>query len=86
MTNDKITSKVMESIKRHTSVNLKDCQNPNDYIVAKLAFAYDMNYDICLKKLKDNLEKLYQRLDKDIFEETYEKIKQYIKERIDKNA
>ena len=86
MTHDKITPKVIESIKNHTSVNLHDCQNPNDYIVAKLAFAYDMNYDICLKKLKDNLEKLYQRLDKDIFEETYEKIKQYIKERIDKNA
>lgn len=86
MTHDKITPKVIESIENHTLVNLHDCQNPNDYIAAKLAFAYDMNYDICLKKLQDNLEKFYQRLDKGIFKKPFEKVKQYIKERTDKNA
>ena len=86
MTNDKITSKVMESVKRHTSVNLQECQNPNDHIAAKLAFTYDINYDICFDKLKDNLEKFYQRLNKDIFKEAYEEVKKYIDERTDKNV
>ncbi len=86
-TDEPITKEVLECIKRHKSVDINLCKNPNDYIVTKLSFAFDINYDECLKEFKEYLAKFYERLKyKYIYEQVYIEVMKYIDERNENNA
>ena len=58
----KVSRKVIEEIKKHRTVSKKDMKTKNDSFVNKLAFAYDINYDCCLKELQHNMEYFYKQL------------------------
>ncbi len=86
-TNEKISVQIKKDIYNHKLCNLKNCQNTNDYIAAKFAFAFDINNVICLKEFNKNLKYFYNYLNKkEIFEDIYLEVQKYIKERIDRNA
>lgn len=84
--NDKdlpISKSVMDNIMHHQNVVIKEVQNKNDFICCWFSFAFDINNDICLIKIKEYLDVLYSKLvHKDIFNDVYEEVKKYIDERI----
>lgn len=84
--NDKnlpISESSLENIKQHQNVVIKEIQNKNDFICCWFSFAFDINNDICLIKIKEYLDILYSKLIyKDIFTDVYEEVKKYIDERI----
>lgn len=84
---DKITKEVMDAFYNDRKV-LKDLtKNINDSILLTFAFVFDINYDICLKELKENTKYLYNQIDgEDIFKNIYNDVITYIDERIDKYA
>jgi len=80
-----ISEVVMESIRNHHQVSKKDRKNRNDHIVTKMAFVFDVNSDIVLKKIKGYYKKYYKKLNNKIFEEAYNIVMKYIDERLGKN-
>ena len=74
-TSQSISNRVINSIKKHESVNKKHIKNINDKIAFRFSFAFDINYDICLRELKENLICYYYSINdqekklKNIFEE-----------------
>ncbi len=82
-TKDKISDKVIQSIKKHEIVNRNDCQNPNDQLASYFAFVFDINNSVCLKEFKQNLKLLYEKLEnKEIFQKIYNIVLDYINERM----
>lgn len=86
-TDELITNEVLECVKKHKLVDTNLCKKPNDYIITKFSFAFDINYDKCLKEFKENLTKFYERLQyKHIYEQVYMEVMKYIDERNENNA
>ena len=82
-TNDPISKEVLNAINSGKQVRKKDQKNRNEHIIAKFAFAFDINNDITLKEFKKNYTKYYKSLNNELFNEPYNKIMNYINERID---
>lgn len=80
---EKITSDVIKYVINHETVDVTKCVNENDWTTAQFAFVFDINNDIILKEYKENLNYLYDRVNKDRFKEIYEETIKYIDERID---
>ncbi len=86
-TDEPITKEVLECVKKHQLVDIHLCKNPNDHIITKFSFVFDINYDEFLKEFKENLTKFYDRLQyKHIYEQVYMEALKYIDERIDNHV
>ena len=82
-TNDNISEEFVNSIKNHHSLLYKYRKNPNDDIVIKFGYVFDIYNDICLIEMKDNLNHYYEQIgNKEKFEEIYLEVMKYIDERI----
>ena len=81
---DEISFEVMEAIKKHQLVNRLFCKNVNDRICIQYAFAFEIYNDICLKEYMKNFI-IYNNVvnKKHHFDEVYEIVLNYLKERID---
>lgn len=78
-----VSQKIYESIKSHRSINKEDIKTHNDNIAVKLAFAFDINNDMCLNEFKRNLTAYYKRIERDNrFKDIYEEIIKYLDERM----
>ena len=84
-TDDLITKEVIECIKEHKAVPRKIVNNENDRILVDFSFAFDLNYDVCLKDYKNGFIEFYNHLgNKEMFKEYFDEVIKYIDERIDK--
>lgn len=84
-TDDLITKEVIECIKEHRAVPRKIVNNENDRILVDFSFAFDLNYDVCLKDYKNGFIEFYNHLgNKEMFKEYFDEVIKYIDERIDK--
>ena len=86
-TKEKISPKVLESIKNHKPVLKKDALNKNDRIALLFSFAFDINNSICLEEVKNNIIELYERV-KDKYERlkpVYEEVLNYLNNKTNKN-
>jgi len=84
-TDDEITKEVIECIKEHRAVPRKIVNNENDRILVDFSFAFDLNYDVCLKDYKNGFIEFYNHLgNKEMFKEYFDEVIKYIDERIDK--
>ena len=84
-TDDLITKEVIECIKEHKPVPRKIVNNENDRILVDFSFAFDLNYDVCLKDYKNGFIEFYNHLgNKEMFKEYFDEVIKYIDERIDK--
>lgn len=82
-TNDTISPEVVEDMKNHKSIIRSHSHHFNDHICSWMAFAYDINYDICLAKVKEYIEVIYRKLEhKQLFEEVYTDVINYIEMRM----
>ncbi len=86
VTDDEIAKEIRDDFFKHDSVLLKHKKSINDHFILYFAYAYDINYDICLKEVKNNIDNLYKNLDNIKFKDFYDEINKYIDERIDKNV
>lgn len=81
-TDEPITKEVIESVKNHTQVDKRFVRNSNDSIVTLFCFVFDMNYNECIRELKENIDKFYNELKrKDIYGPIYQEIIDYIEKR-----
>ena len=64
ISNEKITGKVLESVKKHELVNRYDTVNEADRYVAALAFVFDLNFKKGIELVKERkyIEKLINRV------------------------
>lgn len=86
-TNDKITGEIYEKIMNHEFAKYDNIKNSNDLIAIHFAYAFDIYNDVCLHEFKNNLYYYYKQVNNErIFKQIYDKINNYIDERIDKNA
>ena len=76
-TNEDLSPNVLECIKKHKSIPREYIKNKNDRIAMYFAFAFDINYNICLKEIKRNLIYLYKEIN-----DKHEKIKKVYEESI----
>lgn len=83
--NDKVSSEVDDYYFSNKSVPKDVRKNYNDKLVLTFAYIYDINFVESLKYIKENglFDKLYSRLDSNIFKKYYEHLCKYIDERID---
>ena len=82
---DKISDGVVECIKEHKAVPRAIVKNENDRILVDFSFAFDLNYDVCLKDYKNGFIEFYNHLgNKEMFKEYFDEVIKYIDERIDK--
>lgn len=82
-----VSSKVKEAMFKHVSANYSDMKNINDRICIYFSYAFDINYDICLKELKNNLQEFYKKINgNEKINDIYEDVLKYIDERIDKKC
>lgn len=86
VTDEPISEAVINEFNKHQTININLWHNTNDQIVAKFAFAFDINNAICLKEIKENYKYFYERLNNEKFKPFYLEILKYIDERIDNNA
>lgn len=78
-----ITKEIVESIRKHETVSKKKVKNKNDSIALEFALTFDINYDICLKDMKKNLEYLYNQIDGEkYFKEIRDIVNEYIDNRL----
>ena len=61
-TEDKISEGVIECIKKHKAVSRELVKNENDRILVDFSFAFDLNYDVCLKDYKNGFIEFYNHL------------------------
>jgi len=81
-TNDDISEEFVNGIKNHHSLLYKYRKNPNDDIVIKFGYVFDIYNDICLIEMKDNLNHYYEQIgNKEKFEKIYLEVMKYIDER-----
>lgn len=78
-----VSKEVLKQFYEKVEIDKKLIKNRNDYSVIRYAFAFDINYAICLKEMAKNL-RAYFELQKDNQElkEVYEYTMNYIKERL----
>lgn len=83
--NEKVSSEVDNYYFSNESVPKDVRKNYNDRIVLVFSFIYDINFVESLEYIKENglFDKLYSRLDSDVFKKYYEHLCKYIEERID---
>ena len=83
-TNEEVSPKVLECIKNHQSIAKKDLNNKNDKIAMMLAFAFDINYDVCLKEMKNNIISFYEKTNdtENKLKDIYEEVMKYLDYRI----
>ena len=81
--NEPISEEVWKAFIERKRIDKKWRKTKNDYSVVRYAFAYDINYSICLKELAKNY-KAYVEVQKDNKElvEAYNVAIKYIKERL----
>ena len=84
ITKEPITKEVLDEFYSNQQIDITKCKIDNDWIVAQLAFTYDINNDIVLKEYKRNLTYYINNLDKEIFKNITDHIMKYIDERIEK--
>ena len=83
-TPDALSNEVVESIKKHISVDLKYVKNKNDHLALFFSYPFDINNDIMLEELKKHLINYYNTVDEsNILKEVYKESIKYIDERID---
>ncbi len=85
-TDEPVSEEILQSIKNHEIANRHLCKNSCDRIAVMFAFAFDINYDVCLKELKRNYKYFYKRLKNKKFIDIYLEVLKYINERTDKDA
>ncbi len=79
----RISDSVLSSIRANSLCRYDHILNVNDEIALKFAFAFDINYDVCLKELKDNLFYFYQRIGhQEKFYEVFSLVNEYIDSRL----
>ena len=84
-TEEKLSEEVVNELMHHDLINREFVKNKNDSICAHYAFAFDINYDECLKEYKKNFIKYNEVVnDKHIFDKVYDEVLKYLDERIDK--
>ncbi len=80
----RISKRVLDDFYNHNSISNILVKNRNDKYVSQYAFAFDMNYDVCLRELRKNFinyaEK--QKENKQLMD-VYEEMLKYIKERLE---
>lgn len=81
-----ISPAVMETIRNHSLVSRNDEITNNDNVACALAFIFEINNDICAKKMKENWDAYYNRIERNgIFKEIHSIINNYYDERMKKN-
>lgn len=79
-----ISEKVEKKFYLKKLINKKDLKTPNDRLLLFLAFLFDLNYNISLDIINSNkiIEKIFNKVkDKEKFNEYFDFIKKYAKER-----
>lgn len=80
---DPVSMEVLNDIKMNRSVDSKHIRHRNDFLCCWMAFAFDINYDVCLPKIKEYLVTLYDKLErKDLLQEPYDIVINYLEERM----
>ena len=78
-----VSKKVLESIRNHQSVRKSDMKNENDFICCKMAFVFDINYDVCLLECRKYLMKWMDDIEqKDLLQEVYQIVMNDIEKRV----
>lgn len=81
--NDAISMEVIDDMKNHLTIERSHSHNPNDRICSFMAFAFDINYDICLDKVKEYIKVIYRKLQhKELFNDMYREVMMYIEKRM----
>ena len=80
-----ISEPIINSVRNHQEVLKTNEKTKNDGIVTAFAQAFDINYGVCLKEFKTNLNIFYNILNhKEKFNEVIDIVNKYMDERIDK--
>ena len=80
-----ISELIINSVRNHQEVLKTNEKTNNDGIVTAFAQAFDINYGVCLKEFKTNLNIFYNILNhKEKFNEVIDIVNKYMDERIDK--
>lgn len=81
--NDKINDNIVRNILNHKLGSRKDVNNTNDEIAINYSFVFDLNYDVCLKEMKDNFQAYYEKVGgQEIFRGIIDEVNKYINERM----
>lgn len=81
--NDKINDNIVRNILNHKLGSRKDVNNTNDEIAINYSFVFDINYDVCLKEMKDNFQAYYEKVGgQEIFRGIIDEVNKYINERM----
>ncbi len=86
---DDVTNEVSIQFRKHETINSKIRKTKADLLLSIIAFVYDINFTESLEIIDEQnyLDELYNQIDnRERFLEYFEYAKDYIKERIDKNA
>ena len=94
MSLEKITDEIYNEFMETNSITYKNRQTSADLLVGHFTYAFDFNFDYGLKIIDDNkyYEELYNRFNfkdeitKERFKNIYEKVNDYIRKRVEKNA
>lgn len=82
-TDDPISDEIRNDIFKHKQASRKYAKNDNDKLAIHLSFAFDINYDICLKEFKQNFVAYCNLIkNKKVFQEVINEIENYIDERM----
>lgn len=79
-----ISPEVLSAFDKKEVVKDEDIKNVADIIAKRFSFAFDLNYSASLKPFRDHLKEYYGRVKHyKCFDEIYEKVIDYLNERID---
>jgi len=80
-----INIEILNSIRNYELINWEKVKTNNDKIAQRFALAFDMNFTVTLKEIKENLIKYYNKIENENrFNDIFKTIKNYLNERIDK--
>ncbi|NMA50255.1 MAG: HD domain-containing protein [Mollicutes bacterium] len=80
--NSKVNPKIVKNILNHEIANYKEIRTNNDFLLLKFAAAFDLNYDLAAKELRENFKHFYEKIAKDdTFEKLYDEVVSYLIER-----
>lgn len=78
-----ISSKVLNKIYNHALVDNKDVDNDNDYVCQIFSFAFDINYDINVRQIREYLKLFYEKVNDNKFDDIYKEVDEYLESRLE---
>lgn len=79
-----ISPKIHKDFMEEKCILVDDVKTYGDFIVLTLAYIYDINYNYSLQIIKENkfLDKIYKKLNNEIYDAYFNKINNYIEKRL----